>query len=73
MITLVHNIVLFVYKHFFVLHQNINGLINESNALFVNLQELSMSKKPIDVICVTEHNMKKGDEAPHVLAAHSCS
>lgn len=43
------------------MHQNINGLINKSDLLGIHLNELSEEGKPIDIICITEHNMKEGD------------
>jgi hypothetical protein len=51
-----------VYKNIFILHQNINGLLNKSDILSIHVQELMESNKSVDVICITEHNMKAGDE-----------
>lgn len=48
----------FVYKHIYVLHQNIAGLISKSDHLTVSLDELYTEKHIFpDVICLTEHNM----------------
>lgn len=44
------------------MHQNIAGLLNKSDALMVNLEELSERKINVDVICISEHFMKKGQE-----------
>ncbi|XP_047990737.1 uncharacterized protein LOC125229839 [Leguminivora glycinivorella] len=53
------------------MHQNINGLINKANVLTVHLQDLSSSNKPIDVLCVTEHNMSQGDETQLALSNYT--
>lgn len=45
-----------------IMHQNIAGLINKSHLLSVCLQELEENNKYIDVLCITEHFMKSGDE-----------
>ncbi|XP_063359867.1 uncharacterized protein LOC134649082 [Cydia amplana] len=57
------------------MHQNVNGLINKANVLTVHLQDLSSSNRPIDVLCITEHNMSQGDEnqlalSNYALASH---
>lgn len=46
-----------------VLHQNINGLINKSDELLLNLDQLKTGTQgsPIDVLCITEHNMIADD------------
>lgn len=51
------------------MHQNINGLIGKSDVLSVHLNELSCQGKPVDVICITEHNMKDVDKE-HVYIAN---
>lgn len=45
-----------------VLHQNIAGAINKADLLLANLDNLSDNGKCIDVICLTEHFMKAGNE-----------
>lgn len=54
--------IFFVYKSIKILHQNISGLINKSDILIVSLSELYEIEKNIDVLCITEHNMKTGDD-----------
>lgn len=45
-----------------ILHQNIARLINKSDLLAINLEELAEETIYIDVICVLEHFIKFGDE-----------
>jgi exonuclease III len=59
------------YKYISVLHQNINGLINKADALSVHLQGFINIGKPIDVICITEHNMKSDDEMQLMIVNYS--
>lgn len=54
-------VIFFVYNHIFVLHQNINGLIGKSALLTIQLNELHQVNKTVDLICITEHNMKEDD------------
>lgn len=44
------------------MHQNINGLVNKSDMLSVCLDELATDGMKVDILCITEHNMRKGDE-----------
>lgn len=65
-----------MYDQINILHQNINGLISKSDLLTVGLNELSSTGKDVDILCITEHNMVKGDEIclslpPYTLAS-SC-
>lgn len=53
----------FSEKYMHILHQNIAGLINKSDALCINLEELADSNKIVDVICITEHFMLAGFES----------
>lgn len=39
------------------MHQNVDGLINKSDQLMVNLYNLEKTSNEIDVVCITEHNM----------------
>lgn len=50
------------------MHQNLNGLISKSDLLLVCLDELACEGKYIDILCITEHNMIKGDELSLVLS-----
>lgn len=45
----------------YILHQNIDGLINKSDMLTVALDELTSDNKSVDVLCITEHNMTSND------------
>lgn len=47
----------FVYNRIHVFHQNINGLLNKSEELTVNLNNIINNINVIDVVCITEHNM----------------
>lgn len=51
-----------MYNKINVLHQNINGLISKSDLLSLHLNELACNNKLVDVLCITEHNMKEGDD-----------
>lgn len=51
----------FVYKHVYIIHQNINGLIGKSDMLVVCLDNLNDEGKHVDVLCITEHNMTQND------------
>lgn len=67
--------IFFVLKNIFILHQNINGLVNKADLFTVHLNELLDSGKHVDIICITEHNMKTGDETQlaipnYKLASH---
>lgn len=44
------------------MHQNIAGLISKLDPLIVQLDEFNSLGKTIDVLCISEHNMKLGDE-----------
>lgn len=44
-----------------ILHQNINGLINKCEELYVHLDDLANKKTVVDVLCITEHNLLKDD------------
>ncbi|KAM3964979.1 uncharacterized protein ACR2FA_000866 [Aphomia sociella] len=54
-------VVFFESKHINILHQNINGLLAKSDVLSVHIEGLMSDGKQLDVICITEHNMKKSD------------
>lgn len=54
-------IVYFVYSCIYVLHQNINGLINKSDNLIINLDNLEQIGKNVGILCITEHNMASVD------------
>lgn len=49
-------------KYLCILHQNIAGLVNKSDALSVCLCELSERDVDVDVICISEHFMIAGCE-----------
>lgn len=53
--------VFFVYEHIYILHQNINGLVNKSDLLSVHLNDFLDKGKSVDIVCITETNMKKND------------
>lgn len=58
-----------------ILHQNISGLINKTDEFVICLEELKQREINIDVICVTEHFMKLGNEIlfnipNYILAAY---
>lgn len=55
-------IIYFVNDYITVFHQNINGLINKSDQLTVCIDDLRSRDTPIDILCITEHNMICGDE-----------
>ncbi|CAK1582824.1 unnamed protein product [Parnassius mnemosyne] len=48
----------FFYKQLFTLHLKISRLLSKCNELVLNLGDLDRQKKAIDILCVTEHNMK---------------
>lgn len=54
--------VVFVNNYMHILHQNIAGLINKSDMLLVNLDELKSAKINIDVLCITEHFIESNHE-----------
>lgn len=55
--------IFFVYKYLNVLHQNINGLLNKLDEFTVHLHSMYTHEilNPIDIICITEHNMTPED------------
>lgn len=52
----------FSEKYLHILHQNIAGLLNKSDALCINLEELRDKDGSVDVVCVSEHFMMAGQE-----------
>lgn len=52
----------FVYKFLTIMHQNIAGLMNKSDLLAINIDELTTGGNSIDIICITEHFMMSGHE-----------
>lgn len=56
-----HKIIYFVYKNIHILHQNIDGLLGKSEELTSNLHDFENENTAIDVLCITEHNLKSED------------
>lgn len=51
------------------MHQNISGLISKSDELTICLDELKSDKNVnVDVVCVTEHNIRSGFENNFTLS-----
>lgn len=46
-----------------MLHQNIAGLINKTDELLVCLEQLKAQNIDVDIVCITEHNIKTGNES----------
>jgi hypothetical protein len=58
-----------------ILHQNIAGLLNKQDILDIAIKELEETLKSIDIICLSETFISKGDEKNvrlhnHVLGSH---
>lgn len=53
-----------------ILHQNIAGVLNKIFPLKIALEELRMKQKAIDVICLTEHFIKNGEEDNLVIRGY---
>lgn len=55
-------IIYFVHRFVTIIHQNTNGLLNKSDMISVCINELATQDYPVDILCITEHNMMAGDE-----------
>lgn len=52
----------FFIENMYVQHQNIAGLLNNSDLLNIYIPELSSKQKVVDVICITEQIIMSGQE-----------
>lgn len=50
-----------------VFHQNIAGLLNKVDAISIEIENFRSKKTILDVICLSEHFMKEGDEINLVM------
>lgn len=53
--------IFFLFKCIHLFHQNINGLISKSDLLTLSLDSLENKQQPLDILCITEHNMVTTD------------